>query len=213
VTCCGQSRYGEVFDAKLAERDAARYRQRGLHAPARWIVAAVRDQGVAGADVLEVGGGVGAIQLELLKAGAAQTVNVEFSPAYEAAAGELAREAGVADRIEREIGDFAQDGRFGNADVVVMHRVVCCYPDYEGLVGEAARRARRMLVFSFPPRNLIARLVNGGANLWMRARRNEFRSYVHPPEAMIEAARRQGLEPFARRRGRLWLAVAFARES
>lgn len=213
MSCCSQSRYGQVFDAKLAERDAAKYRQGGLHAPARWIVAAVREQGVEGADVLEVGGGVGAIQLELLKAGAAQTVNVEFSPAYETAAAELAREAGVADRIEREIGDFAQDGRFGDADVVVMHRVVCCYPDYERLVGEAARRARRMLVFSFPPRNLLARLVNWSANLWMRVRRNEFRSYVHPPEAMIEAARRHGLEPVARRRGRLWLAVAFARES
>jgi 2-polyprenyl-3-methyl-5-hydroxy-6-metoxy-1,4-benzoquinol methylase len=166
---------------------------------------------VSEANVLEVGGGVGAIQLELLKAGARRTANVEFSPGYETAAAELAEEAGVSEQIDREIGDFAQDGRFGDAEVVVMHRVVCCYPDYERLVGEAARHARRVLVFSFPPRNLASRALNGASNLWMRARRNDFRSYVHPPERMIEVARRQGLEPVARRRRRVWLGVAFVR--
>ena len=39
--------------------------------------------------VLEVGGGVGAIQLELLRAGAAGTTNVELSAAYEPYAAEL----------------------------------------------------------------------------------------------------------------------------
>src|SRR5262249_54419575 len=154
-------------------------------------------------NVLEVGGGVGAIQLELLKAGAQRSANVEMSPGYETAAAELADEIGVRDRIDREIGDFTEDGRFGDADVVVMHRVVCCYPDYERLVGEAAKHARRVLVFSFPPRNLASRALNGASNLWMRTRRNAFRSYVHPPERMIEVARRHGFQPVARRRRRL----------
>jgi 2-polyprenyl-3-methyl-5-hydroxy-6-metoxy-1,4-benzoquinol methylase len=211
VNCCRQTEYEEVFGEQTAERDARTYRRRGLHAPARWIVDTVVDQGVSEANVLEVGGGVGAIQLELLKAGARRTANVEFSPGYETAAAELAEEAGVSEQIDREIGDFAQDGRFGDAEVVVMHRVVCCYPDYERLVGEAARHARRVLVFSFPPRNLASRALNGASNLWMRARRNDFRSYVHPPERMIEVARRQGLEPVARRRRRVWLGVAFVR--
>jgi 2-polyprenyl-3-methyl-5-hydroxy-6-metoxy-1,4-benzoquinol methylase len=211
VNCCSSSRYGQVFDEALARRDAARYRRRGLQPPAQWIVDAVVAQGLAGTRVLEVGGGVGAIQLELLKAGAERTVNVEYSPGYEAAAAELAEEAGLAGHVDREIGDFAQNGRYEEADVVLMHRVVCCYPDYERLVGQAARHTRQVLVFTFPPRNLLSRLINGSSNLWMRMRKNEFRSYVHPPESMIDVARRHGLEPVARRRRRVWLAVAFAR--
>jgi 2-polyprenyl-3-methyl-5-hydroxy-6-metoxy-1,4-benzoquinol methylase len=202
-----------VFDEKVARRDAEGYRRRGLRAPAQWIVDVLVGEGVvAGAKVLEVGGGVGAIQLELLEAGAERAVNVEYSPGYEAAAAELADEAGVAERIDREIGDFAEDGRFGDADVVLMHRVVCCYPDYERLVGEAARHARRTLVFSFPPRNPVSRLVNACSNLWMRVTGSDFRSYVHPPRRMIDVARDSGFRPVARRRRRIWLAVALTRE-
>jgi 2-polyprenyl-3-methyl-5-hydroxy-6-metoxy-1,4-benzoquinol methylase len=211
VNCCRQTEYEEVFGQQVAQRDARAYRRRGLHAPARWIVDTVVDQGVSEANVLEVGGGVGAIQLELLRAGARRTTNVEFSPGYEAAAAELAKEAGMRDRIEREIGDFAEDGRFGDVEVVVMHRVVCCYPDYERLVGEAAKHTRRVLVFSFPPRNLASRALNGVSNLWMKAKRNDFRSYVHSPDRMIAVARQHGLEPVARRRRRIWLGVALVR--
>ena len=211
MSCCRPSGYEKVFGEKLARHDVQKYRRAGLPASARWIVDSVVGRGISGADVLEVGGGVGAIQLELLKAGANHTLNVEFSPGYEAAAAKLAGEAGFTGRIDRKIGDFAQDGPFDDADVVVMHRVVCCYPDYERLIGEAANHARRVLVFSFPPRNLVSRIINASANLWMRITRRDFRSYVHPPETMIEVARRQGLEPVASRRRRIWLAVALVR--
>ena len=40
---------------------------------------------------------------------------------------------------------------FEPADVVVLHRVVCCYPDYQRLLGAAASHAGRLLVFSHPP--------------------------------------------------------------
>src|SRR5207248_481652 len=64
--CCTPSGYDELFGAKQAQKDARRYRKKGLHAPARWIVDSVRSRGIEGATVVEPGGGVGAIQLELL---------------------------------------------------------------------------------------------------------------------------------------------------
>jgi hypothetical protein len=60
-----------------------RYRKRGLDKATQRIVDLVTHRGVDGATVLEVGGGVGDIQLELLEHGAARTINVELSPAYE----------------------------------------------------------------------------------------------------------------------------------
>jgi len=155
---------------------------------------------------------VGAIQLELLKAGAARSLVVELSQEYDEAAEELAREAGMEGRIERRQGDFAADG-VGAADVVVLHRVVCCYPDYERLLGAAAEKARRTLVFTYPPRNIVSRGLFGSMNLWLRLRGNEFRAFAHPPEAMFDVVRRAGLEPFARRRAGIWRGVAFTRSS
>ena len=113
---------------------------------------------------------------------------------------ELAREAGVEDRIERRHGDFAANG-VTPADVVVLHRVVCCYPDYERLLGAAAERAERLLVFTHPPRNLVSRALFGGLNLTMKLRGKEFRAFTHPPRKMIEVVRSHGFEPFARRGG------------
>ncbi len=75
-----------------------------------------------------MGGGIGAIEIELLKAGMAHAVIVELTPTYETAAGELLREAGLADRVERLVMDFTEAGtEIETADVVVMNRVICCY--------------------------------------------------------------------------------------
>jgi magnesium-protoporphyrin O-methyltransferase len=210
VSCCAREGYGEFFGTKQARKDARRYRRRGLDPAARWIADTVKERGVEGATVLEPGGGVGAIELELLKAGAAHSTVVELSAGYDEEARELAREAGVEDRIERRHGDFAANG-VPPVDVVVMHRVVCCYPDYERLLDAAAKRAQRVLVFTHPPQNPLAVLAFGAVNLLMSLRGKQFRAFVHPPEELVEVVRRNGLEPFARKRLGFWRGVAFAR--
>ncbi|MER3409843.1 MAG: SAM-dependent methyltransferase [Thermoleophilia bacterium] len=208
--CCPRSGYDELFSERQARRDARRYRRKGLDKAARWIVDAVCAQGVEGATVLEPGGGVGAIQIELLKAGAARSAIVELSRRYEEVAAELASEARVAERIERRLGDFAAEEN-GQADVVVLHRVVCCYPDYERLLSRAADRAGRVLVFTYPPRNFASRALLAVLNVWMAARGRAFRAFAHPPQALVAVVAERGLEPYARRRALVWQGVAFRR--
>ncbi len=158
------------------------------------MVEFLESRGIEGATVLEIGGGVGEIQIELLKRGAARTVNLELSPAYEEEAKRLLREAALEDRAERRLHDIAvePDG-VESADIVVLHRVVCCYPDYERLLGAAAERARRVLVFSYPPRNTLSRLFVGAANLAFRLLRREYRTFAHPPSAMLGLLGERGL--------------------
>ena len=108
--------------------------------------------------MLEVGGGVGEIQIELLERGAARTVNLELSPGYDEVAAQLLREHGLEGRAERRLQDIAVEPESVEpADVVVLHRVVCCYPDYERLLGAVAEHARHAVVFSYPPRNVLSR--------------------------------------------------------
>lgn len=208
--CCIPSGYDEFFGEKQARRDARSYRRRGLDKTARRMVEFLVGRGVNSATVLEAGGGVGAIQLELLKAGAARSVNVELSPAYEEQAGELLREAGLEGRAERRTGDFVQDD-LGPADLVVMHRVVCCYPDYEALVGAAAERARKALVLSFPKETALAKLAFAAFNLFQRLRRKDFRAYVHPVAGILAAAERRGLRPALVHRGAFWQVAGLER--
>jgi hypothetical protein len=211
MQCCqGPSGYADFFSEEQARREARRYRSKGLAAASRWVVDAVRERGIEGRAVLEPGGGIGAIEIELLKAGAARSTVVELSPGYDRVAEDLAREAGVEDRLERRVGDFAADGT-EPADVVVLHRVVCCYPGYERLLGAAAAKARETVVFTYPPRNIVSRALLGLVNLWLRMRGTDFRTFAHPPERMVDVVRRAGFEPYARRRGGIWRGIALAR--
>lgn len=212
MNCCSAKGCDEFFSESVARRDANRYRRAGIDDSARRVVEFVRGHGIEGRSVLEVGGGVGAIQLELLREGAARAENVELSPAYEPYAAELLQAAGLAERVERHLLDFAAEGdEVRPADVVVLHKVVCCYPDYESLVGAAAAHAESQLALTFPRASWWTKLGLGVVNLIERARRKAFRVYVHSPAAMIAVARSHGLEPTARHRGRLWEFCGFER--
>ena len=166
-------------------------------------------RGIAGATVLEVGGGVGEIHVELLRRGAARAVSLELSSAYDAEAGKLLREAGLDGRVQRRLVDIAVDGGgVEPADIVVLHRVVCCYPDHERLLVAAADHARRSLVFSYPAHNAVARAVLGVENLTFRLRRMRFRVFAHPPAGMLGVLAARGLQPAVVHSGLPWQVAA-----
>jgi len=213
VSCCPPKGYTKLFSKRAARKDAKRYERKGLDDTAAEMVEFLRKRGVEGASVLEIGGGVGAIQLELLKAGAAHTTNLELSPEYEEAARELVRDRRLEGRVERRLGDVVQEPDLaGAADAVVMHRVVCCYPDYDALVGAAAERARVYLVMSFPRPRWLIRMGLGAMNVGARLLRWEYRTWVHAPEALVGAAERRGLRLASVSRGRIWQAAALERK-
>lgn len=210
--CCDPGGYDVAFGARAAWRRAQRYRRKGLDRTERRIVELVAERGVAGASVLEIGGGVGELQIELLRRGAASATNLELSPGYDDEAQRLLAEAGLTGRVERRIADLAVSPDAAEpADVVVLNRVVCCYPDFPRLLAAAADHARRLLVFSHPPRNLLSRTVIGGENLGCRLSGSGFRVFAHPPAAMLAVLAEHGLRPVGPTVGRLWQVDAVAR--
>ena len=212
MRCCDPRGCDSFFGTGFARRVAGRYRRRGLDRTARRMVGFLEREGVGGATVLEIGGGVGEIHLELLGRGAARAVNLELSAAYDDEAARLAGAAGVEGRVERRLHDIAVDPEgVEAADVVVLHRVVCCYPDYERLLTAAAHHARRLLVFSHPPRTVGSRTLVALQNATFRLRGREFRTFAHPPAAMLDVCRRQGLSPTFAHAGVVWRVAGLSR--
>jgi magnesium-protoporphyrin O-methyltransferase len=188
---------------------AQRYRRRGLDPTARLLFDATRGKGQT---VLEIGGGVGEIELELLRAGAQHATNVELTPVYDKEAEQLLGEAGLEGRTERRTGDLVREPDLAEpADVVVMHRVVCCYPDMPALVGVASDRTRRVLALSFPRDTWWMRFFARAFNAWRRLRRDQFRFFVHPPDGIVATAQAHGLRVARERRGRIWQVAALER--
>jgi hypothetical protein len=207
VSCCTPAGYESFFGPQV-ERDVRRYRRKGLTATAAWLRDALVQEGVADSSVLEIGGGIGAIQIELLEAGAARAENLEMVPSYEAAARELVTQRGLEERVGRSLGDVVADpGVATPADIVVMHRVICCYPDAAGLIGAACDKARERIAITIPRESWWVRLEFGAMNAWLRLRRVAFRAYVHPVGPMLEAAGAHGFHPTDRTSGALWESV------
>ena len=210
--CCDPRGCDEFFNPRFARRVARRYRRKGLDRAARRMVAFLESRGVDGATVLEIGGGVGHVQVELLRRGATRAVNLEIATSYEAEAERLLEQAGLGDRVERRVMDIARSPEeVEPADVVVLHRVVCCYPDFQRLLTAAGSKADRMLVFSHPPRNVATRVLLSLENGIRRMKGDSFRAFAHPPEQMLAALGDAGLRATYRWRGFGWCVVGLER--
>jgi len=211
--CCDPSGYRHLFNSKEASRRLRAYEHKGLDPMAKKLVGFLDGAGVAGSSVLEVGGGIGSLHAELVEAGAASAVNVEISSGYETHASMLLDQKGVADRVERRIGDFTELAADLSADIVVMNRVVCCYPFMQRLMGAALGSARRHLALTFPRSNPVSRTVSRLGNAYCRIRHVDFQSYIHDPAAIIGIAREAGFDPVFDDRNLVWRGVVLTRVS
>lgn len=138
--------------------------------------------------------------------------NLEISQNYEDEAARVLASSGMTERVTRRFVDVAQaPEQVDAADVVVLHRVVCCYQDFERLLAVAAGHARKTLAFSYPAVNLFNRLQFGAENLYRRLTGNDFRAFVHSPDAMLRAARSDGMEVAYRYHAIDWHVVGLTR--
>lgn len=212
MNCCRAGPCEETFKPRFAQKSLERYRKKGLGEHERLMVASAVANGVDGARVLEIGGGIGAIQAELLAAGALQGEIIELVSAFEPYAHELARAKGLEGRSSFRVADILSEPAAADpADVVVLNRVVCCSPEGVALAGAAGRLTRSTLLLSFP-RDVVwvragIRLLNAG--LWLA--RRSFRVFVHPRTALVAAAEAEGMQVGDSGCGALWEWAAFRR--
>jgi magnesium-protoporphyrin O-methyltransferase len=210
--CCTPKGYRQIFSERSARAQARSYRRKGLDETSKRIMARLRERGVEGLTLLEVGGGIGAIQIELLKAGLSSAVSVELTPTYEQTAAELLHESGFEDRVQRKVMDFVDAGaEIEAADIVVMNRVICCYPDLPRLAGEAADHARGLLVMSFPKERWWTRFIVWMSNAGMSVTRREFRIFLHPMAQILATAKQHGLSLAGDRPGLFWQVIELER--
>jgi magnesium-protoporphyrin O-methyltransferase len=200
------------FDERYARAELRRYRRGRLDAPTRRLLRAVRAEAPAGATVIDIGGGVGLVTHELMRESAGRGTYIDGSSAHVRAAREEAERQGHAGRVRFIHGDFLDmAGDVEPADVVVMHRVVCCYPDAERLLAAAAGRARRVLALSYPHDVWPIRAEIAFGN-WIRGRRPvPFRAFVHPQRVIDSTLADAGLLRRTRDGTPYWRIEVYAR--
>jgi magnesium-protoporphyrin O-methyltransferase len=182
------------------------------------LLEALEEAGLRDRDVLDIGSGIGDVAIAAVERGAARAAGVELSRRAVSEARRLAVERGVGERVSFSIGDGAQVD-LPSADVVVLNRVFCCYPDIDALVSRSLGAARHVYAFTAPPSGgllgAVMRLGFRFENAWYRirdARYRGFRVFVHDLDAIDARLRAAGFVPIRRERAyRAWNLAVYTR--
>ncbi len=182
MDACGCDEFASIFDRRNADDDLRRYRRDGPDRTTRMLLDLIRAQGVDGATVLDIGGGIGVIDQELLRAGASRATLADASAASVAVAREAADAAGLADRMTFVQGDAVRRADdIGPADVVTLDRVICCYRDVE-VAGAAVGGLGRSLVRHRPAARPLDRAAGDRARVCLVPADAAAIPAVRPPE-------------------------------
>jgi SAM-dependent methyltransferase len=208
--CGGANRFGK----REAERRLKSYLRKGPEATTQMLLDALAAEGVDGLSLLDIGGGVGAIALELFKSGVTAATEVDASSAYVKVARAEADQRGFTDRIECREGDFvALAADLPAAGIVTLDRVICCYPDMHALVGKSAAKATRLYGAVYPRDLWWVRIVSTLSNLALRLIRYPVQLYLHPTAEVDALIRSNGLEPHFHHNAGFWQVIVYARSA
>lgn len=200
------------FDAGFARKELMRYRRKGPRKTSRMLVESMRVMGISGLTLLDIGGGVGALQFSLLRSGVRQATGVDASSSLLMTAREEAARQGFDDRVDFVQGDFVEVAEtLGTFDIVTLDRVICCYHDMPTLVTKSAERARKMYALVYPRDLWWVRTIVSTHNVWLRLRGSPMRTFVHPALDVDDHIRRQGFEIDVRRNTLFWQVVVYRR--
>lgn len=212
MNCCQCQALEGLFDDKTAARELKAYRQKGPNKTTRLLVDALEAEGVEGLSLLDIGGGVGAIQHELLKANARSAIAVDASPAYLAAAQAEAERQGFASRVTYHHGNFVElAADIAPVDIVTLDRVICCYHDMPALVGLSSERAGKLYGLVYPRDAWWLKIGCAFMNFTLWLTRNPFRIFVHPRAAVEAILRRNGLRRRFYHQTFLWQVAVYGR--
>jgi SAM-dependent methyltransferase len=203
ISCCFDD------ESKRALKD---YRKQGLDDTSGIISDALGSRGLTGSSILELGCGVGALSLDLLKRGAASVRGLDLSPGMIELARSLAAEAGVSQQTSFERGDGAV-ADLPSSDVVILDKVMCCYPDAFALLDNSSSAARRYYVLALPnDRRGVTRFLRLFLPLQaIFSRGNSFRFFIHSTRQIEERLKTKGFTPvFEYAVGWIWSVFIFA---
>lgn len=208
-TCCSDG-LKRQFDRATADRELARYRKNGPARTTQLLIDRLRDAGVAGCTLIDIGGGIGAIHHELLDLGASQAAHVDVSADYLRAAETEASRRKHTERVQFILGDFVELAEgLPAADIVTLDRVVCCYANMDMLIATAAGRARRVIGLVYPRDVWWIQVAVAIVNGLKRLQRSSFRVFVHAPDAIHARLRSLGFERRGMQRTLAWEVAVY----
>lgn len=205
----------KIFDEDNAVDELESYHEKGPSRSTQILLKAIRSEDISGMTLLDIGGGIGAISLDLLEDGLLQSTSVEASTAYIELGQKEAQRLGYDDRIAYHHGDYTVlADQINGADIITLDRVICCYPDMEKLVNISSSKASKLYGAVFPRDTWWLKIGGKIALPFVRLfTRSTFTFYVHSNAEINSIIRSNGLELLFSRTKSIWNIVLYARQT
>jgi magnesium-protoporphyrin O-methyltransferase len=212
MNCCQCQGIEELFSQQYVAKELSRYHAKGPEKTTHMLTDAIKEHGVDGLTLIDIGGGVGAVQHELIVAGVQEVTSVEASMSYFTAARAEAQRRGQAERVHFRHGNFVElADDIPPADIVTLDRVICCYPDMEKLVSLSAARARKFYGLVYPRDTWWIKLGLALQNFYLQLRRSPFRAFSHSTAAVEAILNSYGLKQRFYQQTLFWQVVIYTR--
>jgi len=215
--CCtpqANLRGTDKFFSRQAKRYLKQFRKRGLAKEQRYLLEGILSTTIEGKAILEIGCGIGALHLTLLKQGGLSAVGIDISEGMLEAAGQLSRESGFENRASYLNGDFAAiSDKVGPASIVILDKVVCCYEDLYDLLNKSLAKCGGVYALSFPRPNAMIRMFFNLPILIGTLFRWSFRPYWHDWEKMVQRIQGAGFKQVYKRDTMVWTVRVFEFET
>ena len=210
--CCQCQGIENMFDKKAAKRQLKRYLKKGPSKTTSMLLDAIHKKGVQGLNFLDIGGGIGAIQNDLIKAGASNGTSIEASSAYIDVVKEETLQNGLAERVNFKQGDFTTTATdVDSADIVTLDKVICCYDDMSELVGLSSKLARKIYAVIYPRDVWWTKLALPMMNFYPRLKGSSFRVFIHPTKKVEKIIFGNGLKQNYYATTLFWQVAVFTR--
>jgi magnesium-protoporphyrin O-methyltransferase len=213
MSCCAAINADtDRFFSRFAGLHRLRFRVFGFEHTQRHLIEGIRAGGVVGADLLEIGCGPGYLHRALLNAGAARATGIDLSERMLTIARKESHADGVASRVDYRQGDFTVVAdQITDADVVILDKVICCYPDWERLVERSLEKSRRLYAFTIPRDRALTRLGLGAMRWGLTRAGCCYQPFLHDPAQIDERVAARGFDRIYEASTLLWLTRVYAR--
>lgn len=175
--CCGADM---LFDEKTAKKEYAKYLKKG---PDRVTAKLIEQLSTVekGRSLIDVGGGIGAIQWWFLNQGGESVYGIDASSGYLSLAGQHALKKNWTSNVLYFMGDFTdKKDDLPMADHTTLDKVICCYPNFENIVKAACDKSHKSVSVSYPMDGIIAQAFRSVGVVFMKLKKNPFKPYIHP---------------------------------
>ena len=154
MTCCGNGPCTDGinnFFSKKARKFLKRFKKRGLEKSQKNLVEGIHKAGINQKTILEIGCGVGYLHGELLKTGAKNATGIDISEEMLSYAKKYMQEIGFEKNTQYLAGDFVEVAtKIQQADITILDKVICCYPEVENLVQKSILKTRQIYAYTLP---------------------------------------------------------------